>query len=174
MEKEKKQINQNSLVRLESEKQEKRRIEKEEKIKRKIIIGAYSQNEVNEYQESLDAAKRMNFIVLLPAAIISDFADFVPFVGTFTKFIALSIIWYSYYIKGTTVLGQDPKYKIEVSWKVRFLFRALGVVDIIPLINSLPLTTLSVILIWHQLQKEIKNKEEEMSDWENQKEQIFR
>ena len=162
----------NQLERTESSRQEKERLEKEEENQKKRFAGAYSQNEVNQYEEGIDAAKRMPFIILFPCAIISDFADLIPVVGTIGKFIALPIIWYSYYITGTTAFGQDEKYKIEVSWKIRLLFRALGIIDIIPFINALPLTTLSVFVIWNQTRKQMAERQKEMEEWEQQRDSI--
>jgi len=126
------------------------------------------QGEVNNYEDGIQYAQKLFFPLLVTCALSSDFADFFPVIGTIVKIIALAIIWYNIYIKGTAPGYLDSKYKIEISWKVRLFLRILGLTDLIPLINALPLTTLSVLIVWYQTRKQIQQKKAEQDDKEQE------
>lgn len=114
------------------------------------------QDKIDNYEEGIQHGQKIFFPLLFACAIASDFADAFPVIGTIIKIIALSVIWYNILIKGSSPGYLDQKYQIQVSWKVRLFFRILGLVDLIPLINALPLTTLSVLIIWHKNRKQIE------------------
>ncbi len=168
-------IQTNQIVRGESSQQEKKRLEKEFILNKIKAAGAYSQDEVNQYQEGIDAAQKMNFIILFPCAIISDFADYIPVIGLIGKLIFLPIIWYSYYVTGTKSFGQDAKYQINASsFKTRLLIWFLGAGDLLPFIQYLPLTTISVFIIWRQIKTQTAQRQKEMEEWEQQKGAVMR
>lgn len=150
-----------SSVRTISETRQKR-LEAENNKKQKIIKTPFSKDESSDYEEGISHAQKVFWPFLFACAIVSDFSDLIPVVGFVLKLIALSIIWYTLYIKLKTPGYLDNKYKIEVSWRVRLFFRALGIADIVPFVSALPLTTLSVFIVWYKVKKQIDNKKSEL------------
>ena len=153
----------NQLVREHSAQME-RDLQEIEEARKKIFAKAFIQQETSNYEEGIEEAQKIPFSLLFALALASDFADPITVVGTLVKIITLPILWYNFYIKNTRVPGLPEKYQVEVSWKIRFLFRILGIADLIPFLNALPLTTISVIFIWYQTNKKIEEKKREMEE----------
>ena len=134
-----------------------------------IQIANFKKKEVAGYEEGIMRAKKVFWPLLFSCALFTDFSDFFPVVGTIIKIITLPIIWYHVYIKLRAHKWMDDKFKVEVSWRVRFIFRLLGIIDIIPFLNALPLTTLSIFLIWWKSRSLVSTKEKEVVEAERQR-----
>ena len=54
------------------------------------------------------------------------------------------------------------------------ILRLLGFVDIIPIINLLPITTVSVLFVWFKNIKDISKKTTELKNEEEKRKSLFR
>lgn len=91
------------------------------------------------------------FPYLLGLAIMVDLTDFIPVIGLLVKFVAKPILIYGTFFRGRT------KYK----WGVKILFIVLAFFELIPVVNWLPLETISILLLWRSTAKYRKEKEDE-------------
>lgn len=123
-----------------------------------------SKKEINGYEEGLYHGKRIFFPLLLILAAISDLIDAIPIIGFLVKLIVLLVIWYNFDILGKAPSYLEQRHRVEINTKTRLILRALGFTDIIPLMNLLPLTTLSVLIVWFQTRKRMQAKEGEASE----------
>lgn len=132
-----------------------------------------SKKEINGYEEGLYHGKRIFFPLLLIIAVTSDATDSIPIAGSIIKIFTLLIIWYNFGILGKAPNYLEDRHKIEISWKIRIALRILGFVDIIPLINLLPLTTFSVLFVWVKQKKAIEKMESELYQEHRKKQRLF-
>jgi hypothetical protein len=116
--------------------------------------------EATSYEEGIEHTKKVFWPLLFACAIASDCADLFPIVGTLVKIIVLPIIWYHFYIVLRAPGYLDERHKIETSYKFRILIWALGFTDLLTYI--LPLTTVSVFIVWYRIKKQTKEKEKEL------------
>ena len=117
--------------------------------------------ESENYEEGINYGKRIFFPLVFACSLASEYTDLFPVVGKVIKVVALSIIWYNILVVGRSPGYLDPKYKVEIGWKIRLFFRILGLADLIPFVSALPLTTISVLIVWYKTHKQIKEKEGE-------------
>lgn len=131
------------------------------------LKAAEQQGEADNYAEGIEKSKKVFWPLLFACAIASDTADLFPVVGTLVKVIVLPIIWYYFYIVLRAPSYLDEKYKIEVSYKFRIVIWALGFTDLLTYV--LPLTTLSVFIVWYRIKKQTRDKEEELQEAESKR-----
>lgn len=120
-------------------------------IKAGVQIG---QKLFKEMQDGKSSA--LFFSVLL--AVLVDFIDFliigqVPVVGTAIKLIAT--------ISLTVILWNVGGF---IKWKVRFLLWGGTVLEIIPLVATLPIYTLSIIWAYFRIKKKAEEAEEDVNN----------
>lgn len=118
-----------------------------------------SKKEIQNYEEGIKHGKRIFFPLLLIIAVSSDAADPIPVAGFVIKIFALLIIWYNFGILGKAPNYLENKHKIEISWRTKTALRFIGFMDMIPLLNLLPLTTLSIAIVWFRQSKAIAKME---------------
>ncbi len=130
------------------------------------------QKRIADYEESIRKTEKVFWPLLFACALFTDLFDIVPVLGKIVKIICLSVIWYHLYIKLRAPSHLDDEVKINVSWRVRLFFRLLGVVDLIPFISLLPLTTLSIFIVWRKTRKQVLEKKQEIIKLEQKLESL--
>lgn len=130
------------------------------------------QKRITEYEESIRKAEKVFWPLLFACGIFTDLFDIVPFFGKLVKIICLGIIWYHLYIKLRAPSHLDDEVQIKISWRVRLFFRLLGIVDLIPFIGILPLTTLSIFIVWKKTRKQVLEKKQEIVKLEQKLESL--
>ena len=105
----------------------------------------------SDIREEIKAGDTSSFPYLLGLAILTDIIVFVPVVGLIVKFVAKPILIYGTLFRGRMV------YK----WKIRIVFIVLSSVELVPVVDWLPLETLSILLLWRATAKIRKEKEAE-------------
>jgi len=108
-----------------------------------------------DIREEIKEGDTSSFPYLLGLAILVDLIDFVPVVGMVVKFVAKPILIY-----GTLFHG-----RIKYKWGVKIAFVIFSFTEIIPVVNWLPLETISILILWRAIAK--KRREKEVEEEEN-------
>lgn len=90
------------------------------------------------------------FPIILIAAIVSDFVDIIPFVGTLLKIFQFYALW-----------GKG-------AWKVKVFCRILLFFDMIPPLSWLPMSTISVAYVWRKCAQEAAENKKSLDKAEEQ------
>lgn len=120
---------------------------------------AMAKEEIEKFEEGIKYGGKIFFPLLFACALATDFADSLPvFIDKLIKIAALAVIWYNILVKGSAPGYLDPKYRVEISFRVRLIMRLLGLADLLPFIDVLPLTTLSVFIVWIRVRRQIRER----------------
>lgn len=112
---------------------------------------AHSLGIASDIREEIKAGDTSAFPYLLGLAILVDLVDFIPVVGLIVKFVAKPILIYGTFFRG----------RMKYKWGIKITFIVLSFIEIIPVIDWLPLETLSILMLWRATVKAREEKESE-------------